>query len=677
MTDERRGASSHRARGAAPLHMEADGSTSAPLHARRAAGRADRRGRSIVELDVPGGAAVPWILGAAGILLLVAVIVLLLDMGVWGGRIHPGVHVSGIDVGGLAPAEATTKLTTQLGPRYKLPVDVKFEAKDWKVQPASLGATPNPAASVHDALDYGRKGSWFGDAFVRLAAYFVPADLPASSTVDPAKFEAAMDEFATAARVRTVDAGVAINGTDVSVKPAKPGRELDRSKAEAEVLAALSQAGPRQVTLTASQREAGVQEDSARAAADAAKLLMAGPATVVYQAKKWDLTPETIAKTITFRVVPQGKQTDPNSLVPVAVASDPPTDSVEATGPVALGARIDPDALGRELGPRIGGLGRPAIDARFDTSGGHVTIVPHQVGLGPDLRSLARDLTGDLKSPDATKRVATLTLGQTLPELTTEKARTMGIVERISTFSTDFDSSNQPRVNNIETLGKAIDGSLIPPGGVWSLNGRVGERTAAKGYQEANAIVNGRLVPQLGGGICQVATTVFNAIFFSGEPVVERSNHSFYISHYPKGRDATVNWGGPDLKFKNDTKTWILIKTAADSSSITVSLYGTSPGYQVSYTTGPLVQTSSYPTDKQDDPSMPVGAQVVSDSGEPGYKISVTRVVSRGGAVVRKDVFMSDYKPKTEIVRVGTKAVPAPTPPKPSKPSKPTSGTGN
>ncbi len=96
-------------------------------------------------------------------------------------------------------------------------------------------------------------------------------------------------------------------------------------------------------------------------------------------------------------------------------------------------------------------------------------------------------------------------------------------------------------------------GRCIAPGETFSFNGTVGPRTAEKGYQEAGAIVNGELVPQLGGGICQVGTTIFNTVFESGLPVVERHNHSFYISHYPKGRDATVSWGGPDFKFRNDT----------------------------------------------------------------------------------------------------------------------------
>ena len=233
--------------------------------------------------------------------------------------------------------------------------------------------------------------------------------------------------------------------------------------------------------------------------------------------------------------------------------------------------------------------------------------------------------------------------------------RDMGVEERISTFTTTYDGSNQSRVSNIHTLGDALDGKLVAPGASFSFNGAVGERTAAKGYQEANAIVNGKLVPQLGGGICQVGTTLFNSVFFSGLPITDRQNHSFYISHYPKGRDATVSWGGPDLKWKNDTKNWVLISVSYTSDSITISLYGTDPGYDVSFTTGPFTNETPYPVEKIKDPTLKSGLKIVKDRGETGKKCVVVRTVKRGGQVVRTDTFTSNYKPKVEVVRIGTK----------------------
>ena len=149
-------------------------------------------------------------------------------------------------------------------------------------------------------------------------------------------------------------------------------------------------------------------------------------------------------------------------------------------------------------------MGTPAKDASFQTSNGSVTIIPSKDGIGADMGSLATDATSVLTDSSNTTRTVEIKTTVISPKLTTEKARTMGVEERISTFTTTYDGSNASRTNNIHTLGDALDGKLIAPGSTFSFNGAVGERTAAKGYQEANAIVNGKLVPQLGGGICQV-----------------------------------------------------------------------------------------------------------------------------------------------------------------------------
>ena len=268
-------------------------------------GRADvRRGRNILDLDVPGGSAPKWILLGAGVLLALMLVAVVADLAVWAGRIHPGVRVSGVDVGGLSPADASAKLGKELAPRYKEPVTVRFQDQSWPVDPAAVGAEPATAASVGTALAWGRGGSWVGDAVARLGAYLVPADVAASSTVDPAKFAAQMDAIAAGVRQPTYDALVAPASSDFAVTPPKAGRELDRAAADAAVLAAFSQAKPRIVTVTASTHEAGVTQAAASAAADAARKLAAGSATVTYGGKSWEITPEQLARTITFRVVP-------------------------------------------------------------------------------------------------------------------------------------------------------------------------------------------------------------------------------------------------------------------------------------------------------------------------------------------------------------------------------------
>ena len=204
------------------------------------------------------------------------------------------------------------------------------------------------------------------------------------------------------------------------------------------------------------------------------------------------------------------------------------------------------------------------------------------------------------------------------------------------------------------------------PGAIFSFNEATGARTADKGFKEAPVIINGELKTGLGGGVCQVSTTVFNAAYEAGLPIVSRTNHALYISHYPQGRDATVDYPDVDLKFVNDTGHWLLLRTWVGASSLTVALYGTPVHRRVVTDTRPLVETASAPVEQKLDPSLPPGARVVDDSGEPARSTSVRRrVYTAQGKLLYDTVFSSSYRAEPELVRVG----PAPTP-KPAKPNR-------
>ena len=137
-------------------------------------------------------------------------------------------------------------------------------------------------------------------------------------------------------------------------------------------------------------------------------------------------------------------------------------------------------------------------------------------------------------------------------------------------------------------MAELIDGALVAPGARFSFNETTGERNAAKGFEEAPVIINGELQSGIGGGVCQVSTTVFNAAFEAGLSIDRRTNHALYISHYPLGRDATVNYPDIDLVFTNDTDRWLLVRTFVGAGSLTVNLYGTPQNRRVETETAPL-----------------------------------------------------------------------------------------
>jgi vancomycin resistance protein YoaR len=583
-----------------------------------------------------------WLI--AGALAALVVCAALADVVVSWDRIHPGVRVGDVVVGSLAPQAARTALDEAFAHTSASSVTVTWDGKSATLKASDLGATFDATAAVDAAMAVGRDGSLFEILRDRIVATFGGVGLPAHASADATAAAAALDPIAEAVSQSAQDAAVTVDGTTIGTTPARVGKQLDRAATLAELLAAFVD-GRASVPAVVVDLPPTISDAEAARAADAARELISAPVQITYESRSVDIQPETVAGWLRFEVAPIGAS-DASGLVP-------------AGAPGAITPSFDATQMASAMALLTSGIGRPAKNAYFVAEKGSVRVVAGQVGLGPDTATLATDLLAAC-GPGGS-RAATVKVVETQPALTTAAAKDMGISERISTFTTSYSTANPARTNNVHLLARAFDGKLVAPGAVFSFNGSAGQRTAAKGYQEAPAIVNGKLVPQLGGGVCQVGTTFFNTVFFSGLPIVERHNHSFYISHYPTGRDATVSWGGPDFKFKNDTKDWILIRTATTASTLTIALYGTDPGYDVQYTTGPFTDVVRHGVQEIKDPRLAAGRRVVEDAGVDGRNVVVKRVVYLGGVVVREDSFVSHYSPKIEVVRVGTKPSTTPT----------------
>jgi vancomycin resistance protein YoaR len=626
-----------------------------------------RKGRPLLSFVLPrvslGRRRSPVLLSVAGLLALVILAGLGDGLASW-GRIHPGVSVGGVAVGGMSLSDARTTLDRELTPRLKLPVTVAYASRRWTVRPSRVSARFPVDTAVRAAFDVGRTGGAGKRVAERFGAWFGRESLPAPVTVDENKLADLFGSLKTSVEVAPRDASVDVSGTVVTRTTAKAGVAVRDSELRADLLSAFL-AQHRIVRLAVGQAPVSVTDADAAVAYASARRMVAAGLTLTFSSRSWTIPAARLGDWIGFHKVPFSADPTAVALRETTISAAALASASSAAAPlspettVAAGTRmmlvafVDAQQVAATLRPLITGVGKSAQDARFAVSGGKVRVVPSQAGIGIDVAGLAPRLDTLLRVATAPRDIP-FTLAKTQPKLTTEQAKAMGIKQEISSFSTDYAPDNAPRVNNIHTLAKALDGKLVPPGGVFSFNAAVGERTAEKGYQEANAIVNGKLVPQLGGGICQIGSTFFNTVFFAGMPVLERVNHSFYIAHYPKGRDCTVSWGGPDFRWRNDTKAWVLIHTSYDPGTVTISLYGTSPGYKVSYSTSPFTDIVPFGRIKVSDPTLAAGSTVVTDPGVDGRRVVVVRTVTLNGKVVRKDSFTSVYKPKDETVRVGT-----------------------
>jgi vancomycin resistance protein YoaR len=321
----------------------------------------------------------------------------------------------------------------------------------------------------------------------------------------------------------------------------------------------------------------------------------------------------------------------------------------------ASGAKIrvtlDPDVLGRRLRQTLGGLERAPVDARFLIQGEQVALLPSSDGRALDVEGLARSIVA---SPP--RRVQRLRLHALRPLLTTAEARAFRVREPISTFTTPYPCC-EPRVTNIQRAAAILDGTVLPPGATFSLNQALGRRTKARGFVEAPQIYDGRLEEAVGGGVSQIATTMYNAAFFAGLQLLEHTPHQFYISRYPMGREATVSWGGPELRFRNDWPAGIVMQVQAGETSITVRFFSSRLGRRVTTTTGDPYDFVQPVTRTVVDYEKPPGSrEQVQDAGDPGFSVDYTRKVFAGRTLRRDERWTVDYDAKDAIVEVGPPA---------------------
>ena len=242
-----------------------------------------------------------------------------------------------------------------------------------------------------------------------------------------------------------------------------------------------------------------------------------------------------------------------------------------------LAPTLDNEKLAAVMDGRVT-AGAP-VDATVRLVDGRPQVVPSKPGVSYDPQQLQSAFLAAVAKPQG-ERTITLDAKVARPEFTTKDARNLQIKEQVSTFTTYYPHAEYRNVN-IGRAAELVDGTLLKPGETFSLNDTVGERTAANGFTEGYVINDGILVKDLGGGVSQMATTTFNAMFFAGLEDVEHKPHSFYIDRYPIGREATVAWGAVDLRFKNDTPYGVLISakvtpsTPSSSGVVTVSMYST------------------------------------------------------------------------------------------------------
>lgn len=544
------------------------------------------------------------------------------------GRLAEGERIAGVDVGGLSVAEARRLLVRREAALARAPLVVGARGRSYRVRAADVGLRVDWAGAVEEAR---HQADGFGPlrGFRRILVRLFGVEVTPKARVDRAALERVLDRIGRAVDVPHREAQIRLVGLRPVVVPGRPGRVVDRKRAAEAIVAAFASLQRAPLALPLRSDPVRVSAETLAPAAAQVRRAVSAPVRLRFGSLSYLVTPGRLAELLKL---PAGGER-----------------RLRIGGSKA-------DAFFASLAKEVA---RPGRDAQFRVlPGGKVEVIPHVDARVLDVPRTAENLLAAALSP--TRRVAQIVVFAKPPARTTEQAKAMGIKELVGSYTTSYGGVPN-RIHNVQLVARLIDNTLIPPGETFSFNGTTGARTPEKGFLAAPVIINGELQTALGGGVCQVSTTVFNAAYEAGLKITERTNHALYISHYPQGRDATVDYPSLDLKFVNDTGRWLLLRTFVSASSLTVNLYGTDPGRRVVSETSPLRVTGPPPVVRIKDPTLPKGTRVVEDPGSPSLETSVhRRVYTKDGKLLYDDVWYSSYRGEKRIVRVGTKATPKP-----------------
>ncbi len=550
------------------------------------------------------------------------------------GSVRSGVSAGSLDLGGKNRDEASKLLNERGQLLISEPVDLFADTHKITVAPSEVGFRPDADETLNDAYGVGRRGNFLVRTWHRIRSLFGRTNVGWASTLDDKAAKLLLSDFASRVDTEGGEAGIDARGTTLVAVGAVPGRRLDQDRAIATIIDGLESWPRRSMELPIAVRNRRTTIDDAR---DAAKL-----------ANEW------ARDSITLTTPDRSSRVLSRQEIANMLDAIPRRRGLDWT----LELRFSPTKVKAALGDEMKAFERGAKDAGFAVSGVNASVVAGSAGRKFDANATAARLASVADRDD--DRTARAEFAEVEPELTTEEAKDLNIHELVSSFTTQHPCC-APRVANIHKMADKVNGAIVKPGGTFSLNGHVGERKVENGYALAPMIFDGEFRDSVGGGVSQFATTLFNAVFFGGYRFETYKAHTYFISRYPPGREATVSWPAPDLRFTDNSTSGILIKTSYGNDSITVSLYGDKEGKTVTAEAGPRTDPTKPEEQREENPDLKPGEERVKQKGVDGFDIIVTRVISQDGEETRQR-FFTRYKAEPHIIEFGPGPSPSPSP---------------
>lgn len=547
-------------------------------------------------------------------------------------RIFTGVQMAGVPVGGMSRAAALLHLSRELRIYPSPPLSLSFEERTWTLSSAQLQARPDLLGAVNAAYLIGRQGTLGQNLADQWMALLGQRTAEPQLTYDEGALRYAISQIAAQVR-RPGRAEMTIGDLHL---PSAPGVDVDVDASTRLLLARLQTGEGRSVAL---QTFAVAPPDAQSSAAA-----------------------DSTASTPLLPLV----LSDPAS--GLVFALDPATQ--RRLLPNGVGGQVNPAALAELVQLWAEEVYIPAQDARlrFDVNAGQAVVFqPSIVGRQLNVDATITALQNALVSGQSQGQ---LPVEVVAPKVDSNRIDEMGIRELVATGTTYYAGSSQDRILNVEVAAEKFEGVVIPPNGIFSFNSIVQDVSAANGFADSLIIWGDRTAVGVGGGVCQVSTTVFRSAFLGGFPIVERYNHGYVVSWYGEpGMDATIYTPSVDFKFRNDTSAFLLVQPVVDSVNGVISFlfYGTKPDRQV--TVGQPVISDIVEAGEpvyQEDASLATGEIKQVETAKRGLTVTVERTIVENGQS-RTDKIVSVYQPWSAVFLVGP-GTPIPGQEKPATP---------
>jgi vancomycin resistance protein YoaR len=567
---------------------------------------------------------------------------------VWyAGRIFPGTQVAGIDVGGLTQQEAARLIAERVTYPQEGKIVLRMGDTLWNASPLQLGLFLDAQTSARNAYQLGRSGFMNERFREQFDTWYYGHDVPPSLVFDQRAAYSFLSNLAQEINLPTVEASLALRGTEVEVLPGQVGRTVDIEKTLLAVSLQVQSMRDGVITLFIEESTPVILDASAQA--ELARSMLSQPLTISMPegesdtAGPWTIDPQTLAAMLAF-------------------------ERVEKDNGMQYEVRMDSSQLRQYLLQVAPGLSRTPRNPRFvfnDETRQLEVIQPAVIGRELDVEATVASVHEKLLVGDHT---VSLVMKQIDPPVTDQSSgESLGITELVHAETSYFYGSSQSRVQNISTAASKFHGVLVPPGAVFSMAETIGDITLDNGYAEALIIIGGQTIKGVGGGVCQVSTTLFRTAFFAGMPIVERYAHAYRVYYYEKvagnrlntrlaGLDATVFVPIVDFKFTNDTPYWLLMETYVNpgSSSITWKFYSTTDGRRVEWDTTGAVNIVKAPAPLyRENSDLRQGEIKQVDWAADGADVTVRRVVYRNDQVYLQDTIYTHYQPWQDVYEYG------------------------